>query len=56
MNVEWNDYFHKIRTLLESTGMTPSADVAENLIPKCEDEVTNDCLKVLKIMAKRKVR
>ncbi|OAY24566.1 AAA-ATPase ASD, mitochondrial [Manihot esculenta] len=46
LDVESHELFAKIQNLLEETKMTP-ADVAENLMPKSEDEDEETCLKKL---------
>ncbi|KAG8634311.1 AAA-ATPase ASD, mitochondrial-like [Manihot esculenta] len=46
LDVESHELFAKIQNLLEETKMTP-ADVAENLMPKSEDEDEESCLKKL---------
>ncbi|XP_022157662.1 AAA-ATPase At3g28580-like [Momordica charantia] len=46
LDVEWHESYGEIRRLLEETEMTP-ADVAENLMPKSEEEVAEDCFKRL---------
>ncbi|WCJ20846.1 P-loop containing nucleoside triphosphate hydrolases superfamily protein [Euphorbia peplus] len=46
LDVESHDLFPEIEKLLDETNMTP-ADVAENLMPKSDEEGEEDCLKNL---------
>ncbi|KAG8634309.1 AAA-ATPase ASD, mitochondrial [Manihot esculenta] len=46
LDIESHELFAKIQNLLEETKMTP-ADVAENLMPKSENEDEETCLKKL---------
>ncbi|PON59450.1 Spastin [Parasponia andersonii] len=46
LDVEWHDLFTTIERLLGETDITP-ADVAENLMPKSDDEDADVCLKNL---------
>ncbi|KAJ0084710.1 hypothetical protein Patl1_30527 [Pistacia atlantica] len=46
LNIEWHELYAEIERMLAETDMTP-ADVAENLMPKSDEENAESCLKNL---------